>query len=198
LGAENDSPSRELARYIVVIGHTYLPETFRPTMVLRPDRFLRGGDHLSFNAQGYAAVRFTELRENFNHQHKTLRTQGIVEYGDLPKFVDYEYVAKVAQLNAATLAALASAPAKPSDVRLLAEELQNDTTLVWQPSPGRLETGYEVLWRDTTSSKWQHVQDVGNVSRLTLPLSKDDVIFAVRAMDKQGHRSLAVVPIPER
>ena len=199
LGAEDDSASRELARYIAGISQEYLPpKAFHPMLVFRPDRFLRGGDQTSFNQQGYAAVRFTEFRENYNHQHQTLRTENGVEYGDLPKFVDYDYVANVTRLNAATLVSLASAPAPPANVRILTKELQNDSTLVWEASPGGLAASYEVLWRDTTAAEWQHAKDVGNVTKATMPMSKDNVFFAVRAVDANGHRSLAVVPLPER
>ncbi len=199
LGGENDGPSRQLARYIASVAKEYLPTaTLQPLVVFRRDRYLRGGDHFSFNEQGYAAVRFTEFRENYNHQHQNVRTENGIEYGDLPKFVDYDYTANVARLNAATLASLASAPAPPANVRLLTKELQNDSTVVWEPSPGGLATGYEVLWRDTAAPDWQHAQAVGNVTRATLPLSKDNVVFAVRAVDAKGHRSLAVVPMPER
>ena len=199
LGGENDGPSRQLARYIASVSQEYLPPaTFRPLMVYRHDRYLRGGDHFSFNQQGFAAVRFTEFRENYNHQHQNVRTENGIEYGDLPKFVDYDYTANVARLNAATLASLASAPAPPANVRLLTKELQNDSTIAWDASPGGLATGYEVLWRDTAASDWQHAQSVGNITRATLPVSKDNVVFAVRALDAKGHRSLAVVPVPER
>ncbi len=167
-------------------------------LIFRADRFLRGGDHFSFNEQGYAAVRLTEYRENFNHQHQNVRTENGVEYGDLPKFVDYDYTANVARLNAATLASLAAAPAPPADVHLLTKTLQNDSTLEWKPTPGGLATGYEVLWRDTTAPDWQHVQSVGNATKATIAVSKDNVIFAVRAVDAKGHRSLAVVPQPQR
>ncbi len=199
LGAESDSQSRELARYIAATSEQYLqPKSFEPMLVFRPDRFLRGGDQTSFNQQGYAAVRFTEFRENYNHQHQTLRTENGTEYGDLPKFVDYAYTANVARLNAAVLASLAAAPAPPANVRILTKELQNDSTLVWDASPGGLATGYEVLWRDTTAGQWQHAKDVGNATKATLPISKDNVFFAVQAFDAKGHRSLAVVPLPER
>ncbi len=199
LGGESDGPSRQLARYVAEIGKTYLSaEDFRAMLVFRHDRYLRGGDHISFNEQGYAAVRFTEFRENYNHQHQNVRTENGIEYGDLAKFVDYDYTAKVARLNAATLAELASAPAPPVDVRLLTKELQNDSTLEWKASPGGLATGYEVLWRETTAPDWQQVKSVGNVTRVTVPMSKDNVIFAVRAVDAKGHRSLATVPLPER
>jgi hypothetical protein len=197
LGGENDSPSRQLARYIAEIGRAY-DTGVKPMLVFRLDRYLRGGDHSSFNEQGYAAVRFTEFREDYNHQHQNVRTADAVEFGDLPKFVNFDYVANVARLNAATLASLASAPAPPAKVRLVTTKLENDSTLNWEPSPGGRTTGYEVLWRATTSPEWEHMRAVGNATHATLPVSKDNVIFAVRAVDNQGHRSLAVTPLPER
>jgi hypothetical protein len=197
LGGENDSGSRQLARYIADAGRSY-DVGVKPILVFRLDRYLRGGDHSSFNQQGFAAVRFTEFREDFDHQHQNVRTENGMEYGDLPKFVDFDYVARVARLNAATLASLASAPAPPANVRLLTKDLENDSTLSWEASPGGLAPGYEILWRLTTSPEWEHVEKVGDVRRTSLKLSKDNVIFAVRAVDAQGHRSLPVVPLPER
>jgi hypothetical protein len=197
LGGENDSGSRQLARYIVDVGRNY-DVGVKPMLVFRLDRYLRGGDHYSFNQQGLSAVRFTEFREDFHHQHQNVRTEKGTEYGDLPKFVDFDYVARVAWLNAATLASLASAPAPPADVHLLTKDLENDSTLTWSASPGGRAAEYEVLWRATTSPEWEHVQKVGNATRTTLKLSKDNVIFAVRAVDREGHRSLPVVPVPER
>jgi hypothetical protein len=197
LGGENDSESRQLARYIAEVGRSY--ETgVKPTLIFRLDRYLRGGDHSAFNQQGFAAVRFTEFREDFHHQHQNVRTENGIDYGDLPKFVDYDYVAAVARLNAATLASLALAPAPPGNVHLLAKDLENDSTLTWTASPGGLATEYEVLWRGTTSPEWEHVQRFGNATRATLKLSKDNVIFAVRAVGHDGQRSLPVVPAPER
>jgi hypothetical protein len=197
LGGESDSGSRQVARYIADVGRVY--ETgVKPMLVFRLDRFLRGGDHSSFNQQGFAAVRFTEFREDFHHQHQNVRTEGGVEYGDLLKFVDYEYVARVARLNAATLASLAAAPAPPANVHILTKDLENDTTLTWEVSPGGMATEYEVLWRATTSPEWEHAEKVGNATRATLKLSKDNVVFAVRAVDHAGHRSLPVMPVPER
>jgi hypothetical protein len=197
LGGESDSASRQLARYIADVGRTY-DAGVKPTLTFRLDRYLRGGDHISFNEQGYAAVRFTEFREDYNHQHQNVRTENGVEFGDLPKFVNFDYVANVARLNAATLASLASAPAPPAKVRLLTTKLENDSTLTWEQPPGGRVASYEVLWRATTSPDWEHARAVGNVTRATLLLSKDNVIFAVRAVDNQGHRSLAVTPLPER
>ena len=195
LGGESDSGSRQLARYVAEIGRAY-DTGVRPMLVFRLDRYLRGGDHYSFNQRGFSAVRFTEFREDFHHQHQNVRTENGIEYGDLPKFVDFDYVAQVTRLNAATLASLASAPAAPANVHLLTKDLENDSTLTWDSSPGA--RAYEVLWRATTSPEWEHAQNVGNATRATLKLSKDNVIFAVRALDKAGHRSLAVVPLPER
>ena len=197
LGGENDSTSREVARYVAEVARTY-DSGVKPMLVFRLDRYLRGGDHSAFNREGYPAVRFTEFREDYNHQHQNVRTENGVEYGDLTKFVNFDYIAAVARLNAATLASLASAPAPPAKVHLLTKELQNDSTLTWEPSPGGRATSYEVLWRATTSAEWEHTQSAGNATRITLPLSKDNVIFAVVAADKEGHRSLPVVPIPER
>ena len=195
LGGESDSGSRELARYIAEAGRTYAPGV-KPMLVFRLDRYLRGGDHSAFNQQGFSAVRFTEFREDFHHQHQNVRHENGIEYGDLPKFVDYEYVAQVARLNAATLASLASAPAPPANLHLLTRNLENDSTLTWEASPGAAE--YEVLWRATTSPEWEHVESFGNRTSAGLKISKDNVVFAAAAVDARGHRSLAVVPVPER
>jgi len=198
LGYDHDGPSRQLARYTRVVARAYLPQSgagrLTPKMVFRQDRFLRGGDHISFNEAGYPAVRFTEYREDFNHQHQTPRIDKGVEYGDLPKFVDFDYVANVARLNAATLASLAAAPAAPANVRMSVKELENVTQLAWDAVPGA--SGYEVLWRPTTSAEWENVESFGEVTRATLPHSKDNVIFGVRSVDRRGHKSLVVVPQP--
>ena len=131
MGGENDSASRELARYVDDVGHAYNAGV-KPVLVFRLDRYLRGGDHYSFNQQGFAAVRFTEFREDFHHQHQNVRKENGTEYGDLAKFVDFDYVAHVARLNAATLASLASAPAPPANVHLLTKDLENDSAFTWE------------------------------------------------------------------
>ncbi len=216
LGYESDSPSRELARAIADVGDTYdaMPAGkvakatpgFHPVLEFRRDRFLRGGDHSSFNQQGFAAVRFTEWREDFNHQHQNVRTENGVEYGDLLKFVDFDYVARVARLNAVTMAVLGSAPPPPDKVRIVTRDLDNNTTLHWNDGHGApSSTSYEVVWRETTAATWQRSLPAGSNRRnadgeyaITLPVSKDNVIFGIRAVDAAGHRSLAVVPMPER
>jgi hypothetical protein len=195
LGGESDSTSRELARYISEVGGVY-DVGLKPLLIFRVDRYLRGGDHYSFNEQGFAAVRLTEYREDFTRQHQTIRTENGIEYGDVLKHVNFDYVASVARLNAATLASLASAPPAPSNVKLVTAKLDNDSTLKWSASPGA--SGYEVLWRATASPDWEHSQDIRNATTATLKVSKDNVIFGVRAIDNEGHRSLPVVPVPER
>ena len=190
-GGENDSPSRQVARFVAETGALYATPV-KPLLIFRPDRYLRGGDHSSFNDEGFAAVRFTEYRENYAHQHQNVRTESGIEFGDTPQHVNTDYVAGVVQLNAAVLASLASAPATPADVKLQTAKLENDSTLTWQPSVRA--ASYEVLWRSTTSPVWEHAKAVGDVTSATLPMSKDNVIFGVRALDAQGHRSLAAVP----
>ena len=197
LGGESDSASRELARFIAQTARTYHTEV-SPLLEFRRDRFLRGGDHISFNEQGFPAVRFTEYRENFNRQHQTVRSESGIEYGDLPKYVDFEYVANVARVNAATLAVLASAPLPPQKVRIETKELVNDSTLMWEPPADGRAIGYEILWRATSAPDWEHSQSVGKETRATLPVSKDNVIFAVESVDEAGHKSQPIVPAPER
>lgn len=210
LGEESDSPSRELARSIADVANIYFSGGagmgFHAFLVFRPDRYWRGGDHSSFNAEGYAAVRFTEWREDFNHQHQNVVIpspgSGLPILGDLPRFVDFKYVARVAQLNAATLATLASSPGKPQNLAIVVRnrKLNNDTILSWQPPPGAGgKLHYVVVWRATTSPGWQYRKTVkpeaaGAPITVTLPISMDNVVFGVRSVDPQGHRSLTVVP----
>ncbi len=197
VGGENDSSSRELARYIHSVSENYDFGAFTPKLIFRRDRYLRGGDHSAFNEQGFAAVRFTEYREDYNHQHQNVRTEKGIEYGDLPKFVDFDYVANVARLNAATLASLASAPAPPSDVHLLTKQLENDSKIEWKPAPGA--AAYEVLWRKTTDADFLEENLLRTSEpKVDVPDSKDNVIFGVRSIDAKGHRSLIVIPEPER
>jgi hypothetical protein len=204
LGLESDGSSRELARAITGVGRTYFRGgTFRPVLEFRLDRYLRGGDHRSFNQQGFAAVRFTEWRENFDHQHQDVRVENGTQYGDLLKFVDFNYVANVARLNAATLATLASAPAAPEEVRVVTSNLDNNSTLHWKSGPGTPSAPhFDIVWRDTSAPDWQFHQPVSAAdaakSSITLPVSKDNVIFGVRACNPAGQCSPAVAPLPER
>ncbi len=196
-GGENDSPPRELARTIRDAALRYVPE-LAVRIVYRRDRYLRGGDHIPFLAHGYAAVRFTEAHEDFRHQHQDVRMVDDVQFGDLPQFVDFEYLANVARVNAAALASLARAPSPPAGVRIETLRLENGTTLTWLANPEPDVAGYEIVWRETTAPFWQGSEFVGNVTRASLPLSKDDYLFSVRAVGNGGHRGLATYPLTLR
>jgi len=194
-GAENDSPSRELARYIREVAQAYNFGQFTPKLIFRRDRFQRGGDHSAFNEQGFAAVRFTEYREDYHHQHQNVRTENGIEYGDLPKFVDPGYVANVARLNAATLATLASSPALPAKVTMSTKQQENDSKIEWEAAAGA--DAYEVLWRKTTDPEFPEENATRtSQTKIDLNQSKDNVVFAVRSVDARGHRSLPVTPEP--
>lgn len=184
---DDDSPARALARFALETGEQEHLDVM-PEIILRPDRTLRGGDHLAFADAGLAAVRFTASAEDYTRQHEDVRTEKGVAYGDTPEHVDAAYLAGVARANAATLMHLANAPEPPPDARVVAE-LSNDTLLRWSPSRDADVAGYEVVWRATTSATWEHVRDLGRATEARLPLSKDDSFFGVRAYDAQGYRS---------
>jgi hypothetical protein len=196
-GGENDSPARELARALRDAAERYVPD-LKVKVVFRRDRYLRGGDHIPFLAAGYAAVRFTEAHEDFRHQHQDVRVVDGIPFGDLPQFVDFDYLANVARVNLAGLATLAAAPSPPAGVRVEALQLENRTTLSWLPGPETDIAGYEIVWRDTTAAFWQGAEFVGNTTRATVPLSKDDYVFSVRAVGAGGQRSLATYPLQLR
>jgi hypothetical protein len=198
-GGENDTPPRELARAIKDIAALYVP-SLQVRMIYRQDRYLRGGDHQPFLEQGYAAVRFTEPSEDYRHQHEDVRVEGGVAYGDLPAFVDFAYVADVARVNGAALAALALAPAIPAGVQIETAQLENDTTLRWTPNAEPDLAGYRLVWRETTAPYWEHALDLPKgVTRYTLRgLSKDNLIFGIEAFDAAGHVSPAAFPSPRR
>ncbi len=187
-GALADGRSRQLARYVATIA-AWERTPVQPTLVFRPDRFLRGGDHLAFDEQGYPAVRFTEVAEDYDRQHQDPRTEGERRFGDHPEHVDANYLAQVARLNGAVLIHLANAPSAPADAGVVATALTTDTTLRWSASPEPDVAGYEVVWRRTAAPAWEHQRDVGTATEHTLPLHKDDWVFGVRAYDRGGHRS---------
>ena len=196
-GGENDSTPRQLARLVKDVGERYVPD-FKVTIVNRRDRYLRGGDHAPFLDRGFAALRFTEPAEDFNHQHQDVHKEGDLQIGDLPQFVDFAYVAQVARVNAAALATLALAPASPQSVKIVTARLTNQTDLTWAANAEPDLAGYRVVWRDTTAATWQHGKFVGNVTSVTMPISKDNVLFGVQAVDKDGNASPATYPLPGR
>ncbi|MDM5178803.1 M20/M25/M40 family metallo-hydrolase [Massilia sp. DJPM01] len=196
-GGENDSTSRQLARHVKEAGERYVPG-FTVNVIQRRDRYLRGGDHMPFLERGYAALRFTEPNEDFTHQHQNVRKEGALQYGDLPEFNDYNYIARVARVNAAALATLSLAPAAPQKVQMRTAKLENDSSLVWQANGEPDLAGYRIVWRDTTAAQWQGALFVGNVTEATLKLSKDNYFFGVQAVDKDGNVSVATYPTPLR
>jgi len=198
VGGENDSASRQLARYIKEVADKYSPK-FGVQMIYRRDRYGRGGDHIPFLERGFTAVRFTETHEDYTHQHQNVRTENNIQYGDLPEFVDFGYIANVTRINAASLASLALAPAKPKTVGLITSKLTNDTELKWDANRENDLEGYEVVWRGTTDAVWTNSVFVGNVTSYTLKaMSKDNFFFGVRAVDKDGNKSPVSFPKPAR
>lgn len=192
LGLENDGKARQLARYVKEVGERYV-ENLEIVMVYRNDRFLRGGDHTPYVENGYAAVRISEMNENYNHQHKNVEMKEGIQYGDLPEFMDFEYLRKNTAMNLANLANLSKAPAMPEDVKIEVRKLSNFTYLTWNaPKTGKIK-GYYILQRETTSAFWQKKYFTSDKEYL-LPFSKDNYFFAVQAVNEHGNESLMVVP----
>jgi hypothetical protein len=176
----------------------YLPR-FKAVMIYRRDRYGRGGDHIPFLENGFAAVRFTEPHEDYTHQHQSVKMVDGKQYGDLPEFVDFDYIANATRVNLVGLANLALAPAKPKNVIIQTSGLTNDTVLRWDANKDADLAGYEVVWRDTTSPVWTSSTNVGNVTTYTAKeMSKDNYFFGVRAVDKDGNKSQVVYPRPGR
>lgn len=193
IGGENDSPPRQLARFVKSVAENDATG-MAVRVIYRRDRYLRGGDHIGFLEQGYPAARFTEPAENFAHQHQNVRVENGVQYGDLPEFCDFPFIARVARVNGAALWSLATAPGTPKGVKIRTAALTNDSELLWTATPGAVS--YEVLWRETTAPDWTHAIDVGPALTAKVDLSKDNVFFGVRAVGPGGHRSPAAFPAP--
>jgi hypothetical protein len=196
LGLENDSRSRQLARYVKETGERYV-DNLQVVMVYRSDRFLRGGDQIPYLENGVAAVRITEMNENFNHQHQDIRTENGVQYGDLAAFMNFEYLRKNTALNLCSLANLAKAPSEPENVVVKVKTLTNRTQLSWNAPANGIPKGYYVLVRETTSPVWQKKIFTDQTS-IDLPYSKDNYFFAVQSVNDAGNESLPVIPTVER
>jgi Zn-dependent M28 family amino/carboxypeptidase len=191
---ENDSPSRQLARYIKTVTNQYV-EQLDIKLVYRNDRFLRGGDHTPFSQNGFTAIRFCEMNENFDHQHQTVRKENEIQYGDLPEFMDFDYLRKVACSNLATLTNLAWSPKAPKNVGIEVKELSNSSTLVWNKPEGKSVYGYTILIRETSATHWEKAIFVKD-TKAEIPYSKDNYLFSVQSIDELGHASLPVFPMP--
>ncbi|MCW3080065.1 M28 family metallopeptidase, partial [Segetibacter sp.] len=192
LGLENDGKARQLARYVKEVGERYV-DNLNVVMIYRNDRFLRGGDHTPYVENGYAAVRITEMNENYYHQHQNVRKENGIQYGDLPEFMDFEYLRKNTAMNLCNLANLAKGPSMPQEVKVDVKNLTNYTSLNWKaPVSGKVK-GYYVLIRETTWPTWQKKIFTADTN-IKLPYSKDNYFFAVQSVSENGNESLPVVP----
>jgi peptidase M28-like protein len=197
MGSENDSPARQLARFVKEQAEPAVPN-MTVWIIYRRDRFLRASDHVSFLDRRYPADRFTEPNEDYRHEHQNVRVEDGVQFGDLVQFVDFDYVTRVARINAAALAALANGPSAPQAVKVEAATLSVDTQLEWQANTEPDLAGYEIVYRDTTQPMWSHTIKVGNVTTFTVKgITKDNFLFGVRAVDRRGHRSVVSFPVPK-
>ncbi|MEY4011502.1 MAG: hypothetical protein RIT22_626 [Bacteroidota bacterium] len=191
---ENDSPSRQLARYIKTTTSQYVDQ-LNINLVYRNDRFLRGGDHTPFSQNGFTAIRFCEMNENYDHQHQDIRLEKGTQFGDLPEFMDFEYMRKVTCANLATLSNLGWSPKAPNNVGVKITELTNFSDLVWTAPEGKKIYGYNVLIRETSSSHWEKTFFVKDTVT-SIPYSKDNYFFAIQSVDELGHASLPIFPVP--
>ncbi len=192
MGLENDGISRQLARYVKETGERYV-DNLQVMLIYRNDRFLRGGDHTPYVENGFAAVRITEMNENYTRQHQDVRNENGIQYGDLPEHIDFEYLRKNTALNLANLANLAKAPSMPKAVKIDVKILGNTSALSWQaPASGKVK-GYYILMRETTSAFWQKKIFTTQL-QAALPYSKDNYFFAVQSVGENGNESLPVVP----
>ncbi|WP_338685284.1 M20/M25/M40 family metallo-hydrolase [Streptomyces acidiscabies] len=196
VGGENDSDTRQLARFVRDVADNDATG-MRVRVIYRRDRYLRGGDHIPFLENGYPALRFTEPAEDFAHQHQDVRVENGRQFGDLPEFCDFAYIARVARVNAAALWTLAQAPAAPRGTRIVTSALTNSTRLVWSRGTEPDLAGYEVVWRETTAPEWTHVVEAGDVTSYEVDLSKDNVFFGVRAVNRAGLRGPVAFPSPQ-
>jgi hypothetical protein len=210
IGGWNDSPAQNLGRYIAEVAAGAAKWVgMQVALIYRADRYLRGGDHQSFLAQGFPAVRFTEAVEDFAHQHQDPRVQDGIQYGDLLEFVDFDYTSRVAKVNLASMWAAANAPALPKNVSISeiigfpaaaedtpVEDISNDSQFAWVTGNDPLVASYEIVWRPSGALQWTHSYNVGNVGNVTVSLNKDNVQVGIRAVGKNGFKSAAVFPLP--
>jgi len=195
VGGESDSPARQLARLVQDVAQNEETD-MRVRVIYRRDRYLRGSDHISYLQQGYPGVRFTEPVEDFAHEHQDTRVENGKQFGDLVEFCDFGYITRVAKVNACVLWSLAQAPSTPRNVKIDTSMLTNQTTLLWDRGTEADLAGYEVVYRETTDPRWSQVIAVGHVTTTTIDLSKDNVFFGVRAVDRDGHHSPVAFPVP--
>jgi hypothetical protein len=210
IGGWNDSPAQNLGRYIAEVAAGAAQwVAMQVALIYRPDRYLRGGDHESFLAAGYPAVRFAEAEEDFAHQHQDPRVQDNITYGDLLEFVDFDYTSRVAKVNLASMWSAANAPGMPTNVTVseivgflaAAEDtppgdITNDSQFSWTVGNDPLVSSYEVVWRPSGALQWTRSLDVGNVGNETVRIGKENFQVGIRAVGANGWKSPAVFPLP--
>ena len=190
-GGENDSPSRNLSRFIAGLDDSAL----EVRQVWRADRMGRGGDHLPFLEKGYPAIRFSVAIENYNWQHQDLRTEGAVKYGDLVENMDFPYLARVTALNIRTADRLARTPMPPK--AMIEAAVSTDTVVKWDAVPGA--TGYSIWQRRTDEANWPTEPVIANIVATSAKLAGvrgDDWIFGVTATGRDGTRSPVASAVP--
>jgi hypothetical protein len=192
LGLENDGNARQLARYVKEIGEKYV-KNIDIKLIYRNDRFLRGGDHTPFVNHGFTGVRLTDYYENFNHQHQDIRTENGIKYGDLIEFMDFDYLQTNTAVNVAVMANLAKSTPPPVNVLMDVKELTNSTKLIWKKPVTGTVKGYNILYRETSSPVWTD-KIFTTETTYTVPVSKDNFIFAVQSVSTMGNESLPVIP----
>ncbi len=190
VASESDAPSRQLARFLEAVIESDQPD-FDVDLIFRQDRYLRGGDHKPFNKQGFAAVRFSEPNENYDFQHQDVRSVDGKPYGDLPEYVDFDYVARVARANSVGVAALALGPQSVREVKLDVKKLSPDTRITWKLAAPEEVASYAVRMRRTDEARWRPALEVGYAGEVVLEgVCKDDWLFALEARDAQGRTSV--------
>ena len=198
-GGEVDSPSRNLARYVDLMADRYIPN-LDVMMIYRLDRFGRGGHHRPFNEAGFPGVRIMETNENYFMQHEDIREEDGIRYGDTIDGVDFDYAAKLTNLNAVIMASMAWAPAPPANVQIQGA-VRPSTTLSWDalnPSKNPQLAGYKIYWRLTDSNQWQWSKFLPSdtVEHTLENIVIDNYYFGVAAVSINGFESPVVFPGP--
>jgi hypothetical protein len=212
LGGENDAPSRNISRFLDSLADR-LHIGLDVRQIWRTDRFGRGGDHIPFLELGYPAARISVAVENYNWQHQDLRTEDGIRYGDTIDHVDFAYLAKMTKLNAAALAAIASAPPPPEAE--VEGAVSTDTKVLWSWPGGLIH--YRIYWRRTDAPQWEfsreptsvcsQPEDVARTARPTLAMRRhceavlphirvDDWVFGISSVSKDGFESPVTSAVP--
>ncbi|HLL51991.1 MAG TPA: M20/M25/M40 family metallo-hydrolase [Myxococcaceae bacterium] len=193
VGGENDSPARELARYVSRVGGRAV-ENLELMVMLRRDRIARGSDHTPFSRLGVPAIRLSETHEHYDRQHQDVRVVKGRAYGDDLAHFDAAYTAKLGRALGAAFLALASAPAAPQAV-VLGGAVSPDTKLRWTlPADPRI-AGVVLYRRRADRVAWDEVRRFGKVDRVTLSnVVPDNNVFAVATVDADGNESLPAAP----